>query len=41
MKWLELFIDWCVYLIIGFSIFGLFMGVFKLINLVFIRGSLW
>jgi len=37
MKWAELILDWCVYLLIGFSIFGFFMGIYQLIDLFFIR----
>ena len=38
---LEKVLEWIIYLLIGFGIFGLGAGVIKLINLVFIRGSLW
>lgn len=38
---LEKAVEWCIYLVIGVSIFGLAMGMFRLIDLFFIRGCVW
>ena len=38
---LEKAVEWCVYLVIGVGIFGLAMGMFRLIDLFFIRGCIW
>ena len=38
---LEKAVEWCIYLVIGASIFGLGMGMFRLIDLFFIRGCVW
>lgn len=40
MDYIEKVIEWCIYLVIGFSIFGLAMGLYHLINLVFLRGCI-
>lgn len=41
MDFLEKVIEWCIYLCIGFGIFGLGMGLYHFVNLVFIRGCIW
>ena len=38
---LEKVIEWIIYLLIGFGIFGLGMGLYHFVNLVFIRGYIW
>ena len=38
MDFLEKVIDWCIYLLIGFSIFGFIYGCYDIVNLFFIRG---
>ena len=41
MDWVLKVIDWCIYLLIGFSVFGFIYGTYEVIDLLFIRGKLW